>query len=96
MRKIASIYTLNSGGKKSILVPTNGKEMAEGLKQSAVYTFFYKLGMGQGQVTGMYEGHTDYYKSLLVRDLSRKNRSGEYVQMCIPTENIHHISDGMV
>lgn len=96
MRKVATTITAQSGIKKDILFPTNGRNIIDNLVQSGVYTFVYRLGNSQASVSGMYENHTDYYKSLLVRDLSRKNRMNEYVQMCIPTENIKEIHEGVV
>lgn len=96
MRKVASVITLSSGIKKDILFPTNGRTMTEALVQSAIYTFVYRLGNSTSTISGMYEGHTDYYKSLLIRDLSRKNQINEYVQVCIPTENVKEIHDGIV
>lgn len=91
MRKAFGKYITQSGLIKELFMPTNGRNIVDQLTKGNVYTILYRLGNRQARVTAIYEDTTDYYKSLLVRDLSRRNSIGEFVQMAIPTENVIQI-----
>ena len=95
MRKVIATYMTQNGQTKEIFMPTNGRNVVDNLTRGRIYTLVYKLGERSAIVSGIYEDHTDYYKSLLFRDLSRKNKSDEFVQMAIPTENIHEVHVGI-
>lgn len=94
MRKAFGTFITQSGQIKELLMPTNGRNIVENLTKGNRYTIVYKLGGGTDKVKCIYEDHTDYYKSLLVRDLFRKNKMNENVQLAIPIENILEIHAG--
>lgn len=96
MRKAFATYMTQSGQVKELFMPTNGRNIVENLSKGNKYTILYKLGNRTGKVKCLYEDHTEFYKSLLVRDLERKNRFNEYIQMAIPTENVLEIHAGIV
>ena len=67
---------------------------ASKLEAGRVYDVTFKVVKWTTSITGLFEGVTESGKTMIFKDLSRRNRRKEFVEVGIPVSSIEEIVRG--